>query len=293
MLSGFDPETIQDLEGARTAIRALLNLVEELQAENQALRKEVAELRTEMDRRLGIIETSIGKMVPIMDAEEAARDPLFCRAEPFNTLIVDADGFTGPIPEIEDLLAVSPIAPWVAWKLYIHNFGHAAVAYLGHRNHPRAEFIWEVLEDEAVYRKVEAAMQISAAALRTEYPGVFTETETNEHIADLLSRFRNRALGDTIYRVGRDLKRKLHRRDRVVGPLALALRNGLPTMSILDVFAAALVFGPDGPAGSPDEADRQVRELSADPEEFLSRIVGLDSGEEPQLAGLLKDNIVG
>jgi hypothetical protein len=53
MLAGFDPETIQDLEGARTAIRALLNLVEELQAENQALRKEVAELRDEVNRLKG------------------------------------------------------------------------------------------------------------------------------------------------------------------------------------------------------------------------------------------------
>lgn len=53
MLTGFDPETIQDLEGAHTAIRALLNLVEELQAENQALRKEVSELRDEVNRLKG------------------------------------------------------------------------------------------------------------------------------------------------------------------------------------------------------------------------------------------------
>lgn len=53
MLAGFDPETVQDLEGAGTAIRALLNLVEGLQAENQALRKEVAELRDEVNRLKG------------------------------------------------------------------------------------------------------------------------------------------------------------------------------------------------------------------------------------------------
>jgi hypothetical protein len=53
MLAGIDPEAIQDLEGARTAISALLNLVEELQAENQALRKEVAELRDEVNRLKG------------------------------------------------------------------------------------------------------------------------------------------------------------------------------------------------------------------------------------------------
>lgn len=53
MLTGFDPETIQNLEGARRAIRALLNLVEELQAENQALRQAGAELRDELNRLKG------------------------------------------------------------------------------------------------------------------------------------------------------------------------------------------------------------------------------------------------
>ena len=245
----------------------------------------------EIDRRLGFIETSIGKMVPIMDAEEAARDPLFCRAEPFNTLIVDADGFRGPVPRMDDLMAVSPIAPWVARKLYIHNFGHAAVAYLGHRAHPDARFIWEALEDDAVAAKVESAMKTSAAALRAEYPGVFTEADTDGHIADLLARFRNRALGDTIYRVGRDLKRKLHRKDRVVGPAALALGHQLPIDSILDVFTAALAFGPDGPGGRPDDADRQVRQLAAEPDRFLSEVVGLDADAEPRLAGLLRERL--
>jgi hypothetical protein len=53
MLAGFDPKTIQDLEGARTAIVSLLNLVEEMQAENQALRKQVGELRDEVNRLKG------------------------------------------------------------------------------------------------------------------------------------------------------------------------------------------------------------------------------------------------
>lgn len=53
MLSGFNPEEIQNLEGARQAIRALLNLVEELQQENQALRAEVQALRDEVNRLKG------------------------------------------------------------------------------------------------------------------------------------------------------------------------------------------------------------------------------------------------
>ena len=53
MLRGFDPNQIQDLEGAQQAIRLLLNLVEELKSENDALRAEVQELRDEVARLKG------------------------------------------------------------------------------------------------------------------------------------------------------------------------------------------------------------------------------------------------
>ena len=53
MLSGFNPQEIQDLEGARKAILELLNLVESMKQENQALREQVQRLRDELNRLKG------------------------------------------------------------------------------------------------------------------------------------------------------------------------------------------------------------------------------------------------
>lgn len=53
MLPGFDPNQITDLDGARQAIRLLLNLVEELKSKNDALRQEVQSLRDENNRLRG------------------------------------------------------------------------------------------------------------------------------------------------------------------------------------------------------------------------------------------------
>ena len=53
MLTGFNPETITDLEGARNAIRMLLNLIEEIKSEDEALRTEIASLRDEIQRLKG------------------------------------------------------------------------------------------------------------------------------------------------------------------------------------------------------------------------------------------------
>ena len=53
MLTGFDPNQIQDLEGARQAIVLLLNLVEEVKQENEQLRERVQQLRDEISRLKG------------------------------------------------------------------------------------------------------------------------------------------------------------------------------------------------------------------------------------------------
>ena len=53
MLADFDPNQIQDVEGARQAIIRILNLVEELSSENQLLREEVQRLRDENNRLKG------------------------------------------------------------------------------------------------------------------------------------------------------------------------------------------------------------------------------------------------
>lgn len=53
MLEDFDLNRIQDIEGARQAIVRLLNLVEELVAENRKLREENQQLRDEINRLKG------------------------------------------------------------------------------------------------------------------------------------------------------------------------------------------------------------------------------------------------
>ena len=237
--------------------------------------------------RVGIVETSIGKMVPIMDPQEHEKDPLLCRAEPFHTLIVDKMGFQGSIPTLPNLKAVHPIAPWVARKLYIHNFGHAAAAYLGFASAPEATYIWQVLEIPRVAKQVRRAMLTSGEALQKEYPGVFRSQDITAHVDDLLERFANQSLGDTVYRVGRDLARKLHYRDRVVGAIALMRKHKLDAQDAIEVFQAALQFCPRSPDGSPDALDSTVIQGTKDAKAFLNSIVGLDEVREPDLHKVL------
>jgi mannitol-1-phosphate 5-dehydrogenase len=83
-----------------------------------------------LDNLVGLIGTSIGKMVPIMLNKDASKDILQVFAEPYNTLILDKCAFKNPIPDIKGLDPKVNMKAWTDRKLFIHNLGHAAVAYL-------------------------------------------------------------------------------------------------------------------------------------------------------------------
>lgn len=212
-----------------------------------------------LDQCVGFVETSIGKMVPFA-VNRQDNDILSVWAEAYNTLIVNKEAFKNPIPIITGMEAKENMKAWVDRKLFIHNFGHAAAAYLGYEHHPELNFLWEVLEDEKIRAFVREAMQQSATALQYEYPDVFSTKHLQEHINDLIQRFSNRILGDTVFRVGCDLHRKLSFDDRIITPLMSAYKNGLPYNMILKVLASALHFKATGIDGSMYPADMEFQE---------------------------------
>jgi mannitol-1-phosphate 5-dehydrogenase len=195
-----------------------------------------------LNKLVGLVETSIGKMVPIMSQKDLDEDPLQVFAEPYNTLIVSKKGFKNPIPAVKNMAPKENIKAWVDRKLFIHNLGHATAAYLGFRKHPQAVYIYEVLDDSEIFKDTRNTMLQSADILIALYPGEFTYAQLEAHIDDLLHRFRNKALGDTIFRVGCDLYRKLSPEDRMVAPIKSAIDLNKSYGLIMIALAAAVSF---------------------------------------------------
>jgi len=191
---------------------------------------------------VGLIETSIGKMVPIMRENDMAEDILQVFAEPYNNLILDRKAFKNQIPEIEGLSPKENMKAWVDRKLFIHNLGHATTAYLGYLYNQEFIFLYEALAVPEVFNCVRDTMLQSANILLKLYPEEFTEKALTDHIDDLLSRFANKHLGDTIFRVGCDLTRKLGPEDRLIGVVRLARELQLPYDRILVSIACACRF---------------------------------------------------
>lgn len=195
-----------------------------------------------LEQLVGLVETSIGKMVPIMTQKDIEEDSLQVFAESYNSLIVAKNGFKNRIPDVPFLAPKENIKAWVDRKLFIHNLGHATTAYLGFKTYPDAVYIGDVLEDHDLFHAVKQTMLQAADILRALYPEEFTSTQLEEHIDDLLFRFRNKSLKDTIFRVGCDLYRKLGPEDRLAAPVHAAIRMGKPYHLILDAIKAGISF---------------------------------------------------
>jgi len=234
------------------------------------------------NRMVGLVETSIGKMVPLMTQKDLQQDVLQVFAEEYNTLILDKKAFKNPIPEIEGLAPKENMKAWVDRKLFIHNLGHAAAAYLGFLYNPKFVYLWEALEISEVFSEVREIMQQSAAALIKKYPDEFTEESLQNHIDDLLARFRNHALGDTLFRVGCDLPRKLGPDDRLVGAIKLAIEMNLPYRKILKALVCGCRFRATDENGKMFPAEIEFAEIyKTSIRNVLTDICGFDEiGDE-------------
>jgi len=231
-----------------------------------------------LDEKVGFVEASIGRMVPVMTDAVKAEDPLLVCVEPYCELPVDAEAFRGEVPAIAHMKPLRNFGAYVERKLFVHNMSHAATAYLGAlRGHT---FIWEAVADPCVRDVVEQALDESCRGLHARY-GLSLE-ELRAHGADLLRRYANRALGDQVARVARDPLRKLGRHDRLVGAACMCIEQGVAPEGIALAAAAAMRYDPpDDPAAHSLQRTRAASGL----EGVLKAVCGLDA--DAPLAALI------
>lgn len=188
------------------------------------------------ERCIGLVEASIGRMVPVQTDEMRQGDPLRVCVERYAFLPVDGVSFKGELPEIGGLVPYAPFGYYIKRKLFLHNMGHCVCAYLGLCF--GYEFISDAMDDPEILNIVKSAMLETMQALSREF-GIGMEALL-PHVDDLITRFKNRALRDTCARVGHDPARKLSENDRLVGAISGCLRYGIVPYHIAIGAGAAL-----------------------------------------------------
>ena len=225
------------------------------------LKAELTEAECEkFDESVGLVEASIGRMVPVQTEQMKDGEPMRVCVEEYGFLPVDKAAFKGEIPRIKNMVPFAPFDFYIKRKLYVHNMGHATCAYLG--NLLGLDYIYEAIAVPEIRILVQNAMQESELALSKRYGASMTDLQ--EHITDLLYRFTNAALRDTCQRVGGDPGRKLSPEDRLIGSSLLAMEEGF-TPAYIAVGAATGVrryLKENGGVQSMDGAKAALREIS-------------------------------
>ncbi|MFW5695881.1 MAG: hypothetical protein ACOCYB_11975, partial [Alkalispirochaeta sp.] len=204
---------------------------------------------TWIEDRVGFVGTSVARMVPVVSQELRVARPLLVVADAYRPLPYDARAVRNALPSLPELSPRTNFPAEVARKLFLYNMCHASLAYLG----AECSFTWvhQTLEAPDLREIFVGAAEEISRALEAEYPDDITREQNEAILADILVRYGNPLLQDTIRRVGRDPGRKLGRTDRLVGAALLCDRHHISPDHILRIIAAAFRYTDDSGAPSP------------------------------------------
>ena len=224
--------------------------------------------------QVGFPNSMIARVVPV------AHDPLFLPAEEFSEWTADVTAALGTPPAIRGLEWVTNQPARLQRKLFIHNTGHAVCGYAGRL--AGYQYIHEAAQDPAIMARIAASISDSGEAVSREHG--FERESVRAYEDNLKGRLVISALPDHITRVIRQPLRKLGRQERLVGPLLLCEKFGIPRAGLCWGVAALLCSRVPG-----DEQFDRLAETVAQlgPVPALAELVGYEP--QPDTARLIAD----
>jgi mannitol-1-phosphate 5-dehydrogenase len=202
-----------------------------------------------MDEHIGMVETCIGRNVPVMTPELWGDDPLRVLAEDYSLLPVDKKTVRGPLPKIKNMEFRDEFGFYIRQKLFMYNMAHAVIGYS-----TVADGLLKLSDavriPEVKYLALKCLAQISEA-MAGEYGRDFGELF--KYSRGLLKRFENRRLGISVPRLCAEPLRKVSEDDRMTGAALLCMKHGIVPSHICAGIAYAYAFD--------DPRDAQSAEL--------------------------------
>jgi len=207
-----------------------------------------------IDDHVAFPDTMVDRIVPATTAEDLAEaqrmlgvhDAAVVCAEPFGQWVIE-NRFTGARPAWEDAGAqvANDVGVYETMKLRLLNGSHSALAYLGFLMGDAT--VWQAASDPPLAAFVEAMMRDEIVPTLVAPPGV----DLGSYCAELLLRFRNRALPHRTQQIAMDGSQKLPQ--RLLATIRDRRRAGLPYTRLALAVAAWIRY-----ASGRDEAGRAI-----------------------------------
>ena len=188
--------------------------------------------------RFGFSGTLVSRAVTQRLGDPVADDQMVFVGDPPDSFVVDGPRLVAPVPAIASMIVADNFIAWMRRKPYIFSAGHAACAYLGHLKGYR--YIHSAIRDSEIRGAVVEAMTEAQQGIASLYGEAFAGGPA--HLQEIVDRFANAAINDSISRVARDPSRKLSAEDRLLGAARLAWEAGVYPQQLLRAAAAAYCF---------------------------------------------------
>jgi len=187
-------------------------------------------------------------------------------------IVADRAGFVEPQPKLEEIILTDHLDRYEDRKMFAAG-AHAIGAWAGHR---RGHSIYsKAMEQPQVRRVLDGAVAEMTGVLKQLHG--FSDAEMKRYLDPLIGRFCDIRFADPIARVGRDPKRKLAPKERIVRPARYAVEHGLPCDCLVQGIVDGLKF--DLPQDrEAQEIQTWLREKGC--ERTLAEVTGIVVGEE-------------
>lgn len=155
--------------------------------------------------------------------------------EPYYEWVINRKQLDSATPfELQHVVLIDEMQPYIERKLYIVNAAHAAIAYLGDLH--GYQTIQEAIRNVEIVKIVNQFLSENSAYFVQKYQ--FDSADLQCFIEKTLKRQKNQKLSDEIARVGGSPIRKLGPNDRLVAPVVKLETLGLPYGTGVKVIAA-------------------------------------------------------
>lgn len=221
--------------------------------------------RIYVDQYIGFPNAAVDRIVPMQSHE----DPLFVSVEPFSEWVIDQTNVKGTQIQLEGVLYVEDLLPYIERKLFSVNTGHATTAYTG--KHFGYETIDQSLEDDNVLQQLQAVLAETGALLVEKWG--FDPKAHAAYANKIIGRFQNSHISDAITRVARTPIRKLGYDERFIRPIREAKERGLTYDALLSTVAYIFEYNDAG-----DEQSQELQKMLADQpiDQVIQTVTGLE-----------------
>lgn len=222
-----------------------------------------------VEEYVGFPNAAVDRIVP----DQKHEDPLFVSVEPFKEWVVDSTMSRAKHIQLDGVLYVDDLEPYIERKLFSVNTGHATVAYSG--AYYGYKTIDEAISDKRVLNLLKSVLSETSALLVDKWG--FDAAEHAKYADKIVSRFENPHISDYVTRVARTPIRKLGTNERFIRPIREASERGLDYKSLVEVVG--MIFRYDNPEDEESVRlqamlkDQSVEEVAKEVTELTDEVI--------------------